>query len=378
MHARSPNRLVYLSPVSLDSFAQRPHHFVQWFHERFGAQVLWIDPGPSRLPRLSDARRLLRSAQSTGPLGPQWQQAQWLQRVRVQVLPIEPLSVGRLLNRLLWASLTRVVDNFVTPDTVLVMGKPCALALHLVRRYPQQLRIFDAMDSVPAFNTGISRQWMERAQTELAQEVDRIWASSHALLGLHQRHADKAMLALNALTDPPSLLPGSAKNSARPVLGYLGVIEPWFDWELVIALAKRHPEAEVRLVGPMRHVPPSDLPPNVRCLPPVAQHRVYEAMKEFDVGLIPFLRNDVTQYVDPVKYYEYRALGLPVLSTRFGEMAARGATDSVYFWDELDQSGHCLDSLLALKASEEERTVFCRTNTWAQRFEALVPGIELG
>ena len=51
-------RLVYLSPVPLASFAQRPHHFVQWFHERFDAPVLWIDPTPARLARWSDLRRL--------------------------------------------------------------------------------------------------------------------------------------------------------------------------------------------------------------------------------------------------------------------------------------------------------------------------------
>ena len=63
-------RLVYLSPVPLASFAQRPHHFVRWFHERFDATVTWIEPYPARLPRATDLRRLRRPAGP--PLGPDW------------------------------------------------------------------------------------------------------------------------------------------------------------------------------------------------------------------------------------------------------------------------------------------------------------------
>ena len=35
---------------------------------------------------------------------------------------------------------------------------------------------------------------------------------------------------------------------------------------------------------------------------------------------IPFLKNDITKYVDPVKFYEYRLAGKAILSTPFGEM----------------------------------------------------------
>jgi len=98
---------------------------------------------------------------------------------------------------------------------------------------------------------------------------------------------------------------------------------------------------------------------------------VYETMARFDVGLIPFANNDVTAYVDPVKYYEYRALGLPVLSTRFGEMTHRGAADGVYFWDQLT-SGDVNIASLTENASDKERTQeFCELNSWKRRFDPL-------
>ena len=47
-------RLVYLSPVSWHSFAQRPHELVRQFHAATQAPVLWVEPYPTRLPVLAD------------------------------------------------------------------------------------------------------------------------------------------------------------------------------------------------------------------------------------------------------------------------------------------------------------------------------------
>lgn len=380
MKRASPERLLYLSPSPLSSFAQRPHHFVHWFHQRFDAPVFWIDPGPSRLPRASDWPRLVRYMRRisdrlkgrTPPpaLGPIWRHEAWLSHVTAQVLPLEPFALGRRINQLLWHSLFQRTDAFVNPDTVLVMGKPCALSLALLKRYPQNHCVFDAMDYMPGFCTGVSRQWMVQAETQLARQSHAIWASSHALAHGHAQQAGKVRLVLNALTTPPDQTLVTRAIRSVPVLGYLGVIDRWFDWALVNNMARQHPEVLIRLIGPIHCAPPMALPANVQCLPPVPQHQVYEAMSSFDVGLIPFALNDVTRYVDPVKYYEYRALGLPVLSTRFGEMAHRSAGDGVYFWDQLQNAEIGLSFLLKARADEQERQTFCANNTWAQRFDA--------
>jgi hypothetical protein len=76
--------------------------------------------------------------------------------------------------------------------------------------------------------------------------------------------------------------------------------------------------------------------------------------------------------VDPVKYYEYRALGLPVLSTRFGEMSHRNATDGVYFWDQLISGELNMAMLMNRQADDQTRQTFCERNSWARRFDSVV------
>ncbi len=361
-------QLVYISPVPLTSFAQRPHHFVEWFHHRFNARVLWLDPGTSRLPRAADWRRLFRREHSF--LGPSWASESWIEHLVFPSLPLEPLALGRAINRYRWRKALLAVDSFVTTDTWLVAGKPCALALELGARYPRQSLVFDAMDSVPAFSQGRSNAWMQRAESELVQRANWIVTSSTALEQRFAAQGSKVRKAMNGLDVPRVQVRDAIATHLKPVMGYVGVMASWFDWEAVIRLAVSRPDVEIRLIGPCEQMPNLRLPPNIHLLGAIAHDAVYEVMSEFTVGLIPFRINALTEYVDPVKYYEYRAVGLPVLSTKFGEMKTRGRQDGVFFFEDLcgDPSE---DDFWCARATAEQIAEFCAVNSWGRRFDAL-------
>jgi hypothetical protein len=92
-------------------------------------------------------------------------------------------------------------------------------------------------------------------------------------------------------------------------------------------------------------------------------------MKSFDVGLIPFLRNNATRAVDPIKYYEYRSLGLPVISTVFGDMAYKDGDPGLFMVSELapERLRSVVLSALAYKSAPGDFSLH-ETSTWASRF----------
>jgi len=94
------------------------------------------------------------------------------------------------------------------------------------------------------------------------------------------------------------------------------------------------------------------------------------AMTTFSAGLIPFKLNRLTASVDPIKYYEYRSLDLPVISTRFGEMVLRDEETAVWLIDE--NSGLRLTSRQALgyRCNFSRVQAFRQNNLWATRFSA--------
>jgi len=57
--------------------------------------------------------------------------------------------------------------------------------------------------------------------------------------------------------------------------------------------------------------------------------------KAFDVALLPFVKNDLTEHANPLKLREYLAAGVPVVATDIPEAAAL-AGDGVFLADGPD------------------------------------------
>lgn len=364
-------RLVYLSPVPWLSFAQRPHKFVEWFRRRTGAEVLWVDPYPVRLPTWDDMRRLGSYRRDTAgaiagvPLPP------WLRVSRPRALPIEPLPGSSSLNRHLWRDVVHEVKSFSAAEaTVLAIGKPSRLALELLDVHAWQRTLYDAMDDFPAFFKGLSRRSSMTTEQRVAHGVTDLWMSSHSMQSRWNAATAQARVVPNGLC--PETLEGLFRRAhgGPPVFGYVGTIGAWFDWAWVVRLARAHPEASIQLIGPRYSAAPSELPGNVVLHPPCDHRSALERMQDFDVGLIPFARSRLTDAVDPIKYYEYKALGLAVLSTDFGEMSGRRGESGVFISDGdagLSEASH---AALRYRPNRDELNAFRRHHAWDAVFDA--------
>ena len=360
--------MIYLSPVPWASFSQRPHHFVDWYHHQTGAPVLWIDPYPTRLPTLDDFKRKPPvTGQQNLSLPP------WLQVRKPHSLPIEPLPGSAGLLKRLWHNLLREAAIFSAQGPCRVcVGKPSELALQLLALIPASHTVYDAMDDFPAFYQGLSRRSMERRQAQIIQRVSKVLASSSALRDKLLGMTDQVELARNAC-DMHRLAPVDSLDLGpkQQVLGYVGTLGRWFDWDLVIALAQANPGNQIRLIGPLFTAVPRLLPANIELLPECSHASAIAAMATFSVGLIPFKLNRLTASVDPVKYYEYRALGLPVISTRFGEMALRDREPGVWIVDEDADLRKVAVEALGSRSDHSAVEQFREAHRWAQRFSAV-------
>ncbi|NSX04482.1 glycosyl transferase [Cupriavidus gilardii] len=361
--------LVYLSPVPWSSFSQRSHKFVEWWHMRQGGAVLWVEPYPTRLPNLGDVRRL-RGKNGGG--AQQLAVPDWIHVVRPSALPIEPLPFSRWLNRPLWQALMAAVEQFCKRgQAVLAVGKPSQLALELLSRPWFGATVFDSMDHFSAFYRGLSRRVMAGRERQVVMTATAVMASSSALCKQWAPVSRVVLPVFNAC-DPAVLPPWrncDGTSRSRAVFGYVGTLGPWFDWRAVLALAHARPDALVRLIGPVFGSVPLVLPSNVEMLPACSHDQAMRAVADFDVGLIPFLRNTLTESVDPIKYYEYRAMGLPVLSTGFGEMRQRTGEQGVFLADSPDQIRRASEQALDWKEPWEAALDFRQQNSWSERFD---------
>ena len=297
---------------------------------------------------------------------------EWITIVRPFGLPVEPIAGLRKINRLLSQKIFMTISNFLDSDDqcIVIVGKPSWLALRILQYHSDTMSIFDVMDDYPEFYDGRSRKFMKFISNQIASYVSHILISSEALSRNFVHHESKLLLVRNACdTDALPYNYARKHSSGPPILGYVGTIGHWFDWSLLSALAEADQSVYIRLVGPMYARPTKSIPSNVEVLPACDHATAVNIMKDFSAGLILFKSNQLTRSVDPIKYYEYRALGLSIISSRFGGMETREGESGVFFLDKHTDPVSCVRMALSYQYEEDEVRNFRNRNSWMARFD---------
>jgi hypothetical protein len=134
-------------------------------------------------------------------------------------------------------------------------------------------------------------------------------------------------------------------EKTRPIVGYFGAISEWFDFKLLLAVAKMRPQWDFILIGSTfgcEHIP-AVLPANVQLLGEKPYTELPGYLHAFDVCLVPFKVVELTRCTNPVKVYEYLSAGKPVVATALPEVLAmdgmvRTASSPDEFVAALDQA----------------------------------------
>jgi hypothetical protein len=175
--------------------------------------------------------------------------------------------------------------------------------------------------------------------------------------------------------------PDDLPRTGRPIVGFVGALYEWIDMELIRDVARRLPELDFVFVGPHHGrsaVTTIASLPNVRLLGPRPYEQVPAYVNAFDACWVPFKQNAVAQAANPVKIYEYLALGKPVVCTPVADTDSFGGlVDVVRTADEAAERLQAASGLPASAAAA--RSEFARRNTWAVRameYRAFIAGLD--
>jgi glycosyltransferase involved in cell wall biosynthesis len=166
-----------------------------------------------------------------------------------------------------------------------------------------------------------------RLEKRLLAQVDGLLASSAPLLEAKGSLMlpDQRLLLKNGANVglfEQAFRPQPNRDRA-PSLGYLGSIDDRTDVDLLLTLLAKWPEARLLMVGRITDAEVGErLAAHERVELAGAQspQALPQWVERMDVGLIPFVKNEFTRYIYPLKINEYLAAGLPVVSTHFGDL----------------------------------------------------------
>jgi hypothetical protein len=153
----------------------------------------------------------------------------------------------------------------------------------------------------------------------------------------------------------------------EPIIGYFGHLTgAWFDWELVVASARRNPGWFFELVG---FGGPAELtlPFNVKLIEAVPPPMLPEVTAHWSIAMIPFRPSALASGADPLKIYDYLALGLPTVAVHMSRVAAYPLVRTYRDAAEFDAN---VRELLEMPIGEEDLAAvdeFLERSTWHDR-----------
>lgn len=242
--------------------------------------------------------------------------------------------------------------------------------------------VYDCIDDVAVQTPRVELASLYRGwEAELIERADAAVVSAEVLgEGIRGRRGDMPMATIRNGVDverferAAAALPRPADLPAgeRPIVGFVGALYEWIDWRLIGEVARAMPRADFVFVGPHDGRPDAAAladRPNVTFLGARPYGQVPAYMAAFDVCWVPFDTGAISRAANPVKIYEYLALGKPVVSTPVADTEA---------FEGLVEVGRDADQVISLlnaaltQATDlaRERVEFARRNSWAERGHA--------
>lgn len=301
-------------------------HIIKKFTE--SNRVLWVNSISYRSPQfnLLDILRLfnkfkgwiqqpqhenLKNLHIYSPIAFPFYQSNFFRRINKFILKIE---INKLIRRL------------KIEDPILWISVPTAV--DMVDIINNSLAIYYCGDEFSEF-PGVNRFAIKKLEAELLRKTDLVIVSSKKLevakkyINTHTflvTHGVEFQHFNNAINEALQI-PEDTKSISHPIIGFYGILADWVDIDLIEFLAKERPFWSFVIIGnSIIDIQRLKTIKNIYLMGPKSYKELPSYAKVFDVALIPFKVNKLTEHVFPLKFMEYFAMGLPVVATNLPEL----------------------------------------------------------
>lgn len=201
------------------------------------------------------------------------------------------------------------------------------MAVRFTQHLSPRAVIYDCMDELSGFRG--APPGLQFSEAELFRKADLVFTGGQSLYEAKRRQHNAVYCFPSSIdreffetATAISEEPADQANIPRPRLGFSGVIDERMDVELLRDAAAFRPDWHFVMVGPVVKISESDLPraANIHWLGGKQYRDLPRYMAGWEVGILPFARNESTRFISPTKTPEYLAAGLPVVSTSIADV----------------------------------------------------------
>jgi len=251
----------------------------------------------------------------------------------------------------------------------------------LLGEFGELLSLYHCIENFSGNQSGIKRRVMQSEERRLLQNVDLVFTHSEGLFhlysGLTRRDISLVPSAADvSLFQSISSIDPLVSQIPHPSLGVVGTLDARLNIELLEEMVRSRPGWHLVLIGQRRseRVNLDSLLnfPNVHYIGQQPFEKLPSLLNGLDVFLIPYILNELTLYISPIKLYEYLAVGKPIISTDLPEVAS--CKEYIWIADNAQEFINHIQT--ALEADTETQVIarrnFARQHSWENRLDSML------
>ena len=264
--------------------------------------------------------------------------------------------------------------GFARPDVLLISQLQMA---ELLDRVDAKVKILRLTDDIPSFES--VPEEIRLVEKYAVEKADIVTVTSVVLKERLSSIRKDIVYIPNAVDyefyhSADRSLPSEYKRMKGPIVIYVGAIDNWFDVDLVAYLAKLYSRVNFVIIGiPKISMDPLAKLSNVHILGARPYSQLPRYLWNATIGIIPFKKLPLIESVNPIKLWEYMACGLPVISTRWEELARLHSPALLV--DSYEDFGEVMHEVLQIANDLNFKELcmnYAAVNTWNKRAQQIL------
>jgi glycosyltransferase involved in cell wall biosynthesis len=243
-----------------------------------------------------------------------------------------------------------------------------SVGLYTGKRLGESVVIYHCYDEIGAAN------WLRKhgpaQERRFAKLADATIVTSQWLLETKRNIAKNVFLVKNAANVDLFYQAFKSDVLETKIIGFIGSIDERLDFDLleyVISSLNQHQFIFIGRIIDKVNAAKIGQHPNVKFIPPQRLVELPQYVRTFSAGIIPFVRNEFTKGIYPLKINEYLAAGLPVVTTDFSYLEEFKNVVSITSGKESFKDALTIELAQDSVEKMQSRWEHARSNSWINR-----------
>lgn len=310
-----------------EDFGRHPHALEHLMRPFLGkTQIYWVETVGLRSPKLSfyDLKRIFEKLyRFVFGFGVNKSSISKPTRFKVLVPFMIPYNRFKMIRWLNQYCVRRTIDRALDPGDLNVISiASVPQAGEYVGFFNEKSIVYFCVDDFEEW-PGLDKKLVSDFERKLISRADLIFATSRKLCITRTKPGRITPLISHGVDlNHFSAMPTYVAEDSPIRLCYFGLFDERSDQELLAQVIAKNVSVELHVIGPIACEIKQELKNSPRVIfhGRVSYQELPSRIKEMHVLVLPYVRNELTKSLSPLKLKEYLATEKPVLSTRLNEV----------------------------------------------------------